>query len=190
VRGLRGFGKSKRAGSAGRQNKRERAGSAGRKNKRAFETTASARIDSAEAVLAQLRDPSTWHRWQSEIVRAHGPAPLEAGDHVAGDARMLGFAVAGRADVIVAEEREVRHDVLVGIRMSVRYTLEPSGDGWILTHRLGADLPRGISGRVLSFFLRRRLERMQTRLLHDLVAAAAPDESDRSVASPPRQGAP
>jgi hypothetical protein len=129
------------------------------------------RVASADAALAQLRDPSTWSSWQSEIGRAEGPAPLEAGDHVLGDATMLGFAVAGRADVVAADEREVHHDVIVGVRMTVRYTLEPAGDGWVLTHRLTADLPRGFSGRVLSFFLKRRLRRMQQRLIRDLGAA-------------------
>lgn len=141
--------------------------------KRVFETTSSTHVDSAEAALAQLRDPATWHRWQSEILHASGPAPLRAGDHVSGDASMLGFAVAGRADVVVAEEREVQHDVIVGIRMNVRYTLKPAGDGWALTHRLTAELPRGASGRVLSFFLKRRLRRMQTTLMGDLSAAIA-----------------
>ncbi|HEY7876139.1 MAG TPA: SRPBCC family protein [Actinomycetota bacterium] len=146
---------------------------------RVFETTSSARVASAEAALAQLRDPATWHVWQSEIVRAHGPAPLEAGDHVSGDARMLGFKVAGRADVEVAEDGEVRHDVLVGIRMNVRYTIEPDGNGWRLTHRLRAELPRGLSGRVLSFFLKRRLRRMQARLVEDLGRAVAAANADR-----------
>jgi hypothetical protein len=152
-----------------------------------FETSASLRVDSAEAALAHLRDPSTWSSWQSEIESAAGPAPLQAGDHVAGDARMLGFAVGGRADVVAAGDREVEHDVIVGIRMNVRYTLEPSGDGWLLTHRLKAELPRGLSGRVLSVFLKRRLRRMQRRLVADLsasitqsAAATRPDPGERS----------
>lgn len=137
-------------------------------------------VESADAALAQLRDPSTWATWQSEITRADGPAPLEPGDHVVGDARMLGFAVGGRADVLEADGRRVEHDVIVGIRMKVRYSLEPAGDGWLLTHRLTADMPGGLSGRVLAIFLRRRLRRMQRRLLADLREAIA--------ASGPRSG--
>ena len=128
--------------------------------KRMFETSASMRVTSVEAALAQLRDPSTWPHWQSEILKAEGPAPLEAGDHVSGDASMLGFAVAGRADVRTASDVEVEHEVIVGVRMNVRYTLAPAGDGWTLTHRLTAELPRGVSGRALSFFLKRRLRAM------------------------------
>lgn len=132
------------------------------------------RIDSAENALALLRDPSTWSSWQSEIDHAEGPAPLAAGDHVLGDATMLGFAVGGRADVVTAGDDVVEHDVIVGVRMKVRYTLARAGDGWLLTHRLTADLPRGLSGRVLSVFLKRRLRRMQERLLRDLSARIAP----------------
>ena len=151
----------------------------GAPRRRIFETTSSTRVPSAEAALAQLRDPATWHVWQSEIEDARGPAPLNTGDHVLGDARMLGFAVAGRADVMVATDDEVQHDVLVGIRMNVRYTLEQSGDGWTLTHRLQAEMPRGMAGRVLAFFLRRRLRRMQARLLDDLgrTLGSAPEPS-------------
>lgn len=131
------------------------------------------RVASAETALGQLRDPATWPAWQSEITRAEGPAPLQEGDHVIGDANMLGFAVGGRADVVAAGDGEVEHDVIVGIRMNVRYTLEPAGDGWVLTHRLIAELPRGLSGRVLSVFLKRRLRRMQKKLLDDLAASIA-----------------
>jgi hypothetical protein len=146
------------------------------------------RVASAETALAQLRDPSTWSTWQAEIGRAEGPAPLGEGDHVTGDASMLGFAVGGRADVVSADERGIEHDVIVGIRMNVRYTIEPAGDGWVLTHRLTADLPRGLSGRVLSIFLKRRLRRMQQRLLGDLSQSIArsgrsdppPDPAERS----------
>lgn len=140
-------------------------------SERTFQTSASMGVASPDDALAQLRDPSTWSTWQSEITHAAGPAPLEAGHHVLGDARMLGFAVGGRADVVAADDAQVEHDVIVGIRMNVRYTIERAGDGWILTHRLTADMPHGLSGRVLSIFLRRRLRRMQRRLLADLARA-------------------
>ena len=141
-------------------------------------------VDSAAAVVAQLRDPSTWPAWQAEISRAAGPAPLNDGDHVVGDARMLGFAVGGRADVVAAGDHTVEHDVIVGIRMNVRYTLEPGDDGWVLTHRLTAELPRGLSGRVLSVFLKRRLRRMQRRLLGDLAGAIARSGSTGATGDP------
>jgi hypothetical protein len=140
---------------------------------RSFDTSASVRIDSAHDALSLLRDPSTWSSWQSEIDAAEGPAPLEPGDRVIGDATMLGFAVGGRADVVAAGDDVVEHDVIVGVRMNVRYSLARAGDGWILTHRLSAELPGGLSGRVLSVFLKRRLIRMQKRLLHDLTATIA-----------------
>jgi hypothetical protein len=142
------------------------------------------RVGSAAAALDQLRDPATWSSWQSEIDRAEGPAPLGAGDHVLGDATMLGFAVAGRADVVSAGEGGIEHDVIVGIRMNVRYVLEPAGDGWVLTHRLRAELPRGLSGRILSVFLKRRLRRMQRRLLDDLAAAIARASGEKHPSDP------
>jgi hypothetical protein len=136
--------------------------------RRFFETSASMEVESPDAVVARLRDPATWPAWQSEITQAEGPAPLQPGDHVSGDARMLGFAVGGRADVVAAGGTEVEHDVIVGIRMNVRYTIDRTGDAVVLTHRLTAELPRGLAGRILAVFLKRRLQRMQRRLLSDL----------------------
>jgi hypothetical protein len=145
-------------------------------------------VASAEAALAKLRDPATWPEWQSEILRAEGPAPLQTGDHVAGDARMLGFTVGGRADLGRVTNEIVEHEVIVGIRMNVRYTIEPAGKGWILTHRLSAELPGGLAGRVLSLFLKRRLRRMQSTLLEDLtttLSKAPRPEGGAAAASEP-----
>jgi hypothetical protein len=131
--------------------------------------------------MDKIRRPSTWPDWQSEIESTEGPAEVGVGDHVIGDARMLGFAVAGRADISAVDDRGLVQDVIVGIRMRVSYSITPDGDGWMVTHKLAADLPRGLSGRVLSFFLRRRLARMQRELLDSLSIGAAGKTARESV---------
>jgi hypothetical protein len=123
--------------------------------------------------MDRITRPSTWPEWQSEIESTDGPVKLDAGDHVIGDARMLGFAVAGRADVEAVTEHGLEQDVIVGIRMRVSYSITPDGNGWKVSHKLRADLPRGTSGRVLSFFLTRRLKHMQRDLLRALTASAS-----------------
>ena len=135
-----------------------------------FVTEASTFVDDPAVALESIRRPATWPEWQSEIVTTRGPRVLAEGDHVTGDARMLGFAVGGRADVTSVGNASLEQDVLVGIRMRVGYTIVPEGEAWRLTHRLAVDLPMGVSGRVLSFFLKRRLRRMQTELLAALAA--------------------
>ena len=147
------------------------------RSRRRFEVESSTRVPSAAAVMDKVRRPSTWPEWQSEIVTTEGPDEVGVGDQVNGEARMLGFAVAGRADIAAVDETSLQEDVIVGIRMRVGYELTRDGDAWRLTHRLTADLPRGLSGRVLSFFLTRRLRRMQRELLRNLPAAAAASDS-------------
>jgi hypothetical protein len=115
-----------------------------------------------------LRDARTWPEWQPEIVRSRGPERLSDGDAVLGDAEMLGFKVAGRADMTSVSDARIEQDVIVGIRMHVTYEVHPHGQGSVVTHRFQAELPRGLSGRVLSFFLRFRLRRMQQKLLANL----------------------
>lgn len=115
-----------------------------------------------------IRDSSTWPDWQPEIVATEGSTHLEAGDAVIGDAQMLGFKIAGRADILSLDHDVISQDVIVGIRMRVTYELAPGGTGTVVTHRIDADLPRGFSGRILSLFLRVRLRWMQRRLLDDL----------------------
>jgi hypothetical protein len=147
---------------------------------RVLEIEASTRVDSPQVVMDRVRRPSTWPEWQSEIVTTEGPDELGVGDHVTGDARMLGFLVGGRADVSEVDEKGLQQDVIVGIRMKVAYSIAREGADWVVTHRLVADLPRGLSGRVLSFFLTRRLRKMQQELLvslTDVPAAAGAKDS-------------
>lgn len=145
-----------------------------RRPRRPFETVASTRVESRDATLARLRKPLAWPEWQSEISATEGPEEVAAGDHVTGDATMLGFAVGGRADILHVGDDGLEQDVIVGIRMRVRYELTEDPSGWRLTHRLTVDLPGGASGRVLSFFLKRRLRRMQGLLIRKLAAPSPP----------------
>jgi hypothetical protein len=87
---------------------------------------------------------------------------------------MLGFRVNGHADMDDVQDTNVSHQVIVGVRMQVRYDLEPDGPGVLVTHTLSADMPEGFAGRLLSMFLRRRLRRMQRKLLDNL-AKRRPD---------------
>jgi hypothetical protein len=120
-------------------------------------------------VLNQLAVPATWPEWQSEIVSTSGPERVQVGDVVSGEASMLGFEVAGRATTVEVSDDAVEQDVLVGVRMRVRYILTSTSEGIRITHRLTADLPRGFAGRILSFFLQRRFKSMQQELLDNLV---------------------
>jgi hypothetical protein len=133
-----------------------------------LERNAPARCAPSSAVDVIL-DPSTWSRWQPEILSASGPAPLSTGDVVRGEASMLGFVVHGHSTALEAGARSFDQDVIVGIRMRVRYDVQPGGGGSLITHRLTADLPRGLWGRVLSLFLRGRLRRLQKNTLRNLV---------------------
>ena len=136
-------------------------------------STSSARVVgwSPDRVGRMIRDARTWPDWQPEITRTQGSPSLQPGDVVQGDAEMLGFKVAGRADITATEESSVEQDVIVGIRMKVTYGFTPAPGGTLVTHTLEAELPRGLSGRVLSLFLRFRLRRMQQRLLDNLELA-------------------
>jgi hypothetical protein len=120
-------------------------------------------------VVRLILDPSTWPRWQPEIMSTSGASPLSEGDVVRGEARMLGFLVQGHSTAIVAGDRSFDQDAIVGIRMRVRYEIDPGDGGSLVTHRITADLPSGLAGRILSFFLRRRLKRLQRTTLQNLV---------------------
>jgi hypothetical protein len=89
---------------------------------------------------------------------------------VSGQARLLGFEVDGSSTAIEIEDSSYEQDVIVGVKMRVRYEISPSSNGSVVKHRLVSDLPAGVSGRVLSFFLARRLKRMQRDLLKGLAA--------------------
>jgi polyketide cyclase/dehydrase/lipid transport protein len=151
-----------------------------------FATTASRAVQLApDALLDLLTSPATWPQWQSEILGTSGPGKVSAGDVVVGRATMLGFHVIGRAQIEEVTPSSLRQDVIVGIPMSVRYEVDPQSTGSVVTHHLTCELPAGMAGRVLSFFLARRLRRMQARLLDQLAAmdhAAAPDSSHRPPA--------
>lgn len=127
---------------------------------------------SGRDVIGLVTDPATWAQWQPEVTSSAGPSPLAAGDVATGTATMLGFRVHGHAtSVEVSPDRYVQ-DVIVGIRMRIRYEVSPDERGTIVTHRLACDLPRGPMGRLLSLFLRGRLRWMQRRALAGVAAMA------------------
>ena len=119
-----------------------------------------------------LTDPETWPEWQSEIVTTSGPVPLSRGDEVEGRAKLLGFHVDGRSRTIRADGTSFVEDVIVGVRMQVSYDVVETNDGTRVTRQLTAFLPGGVAGRVLSFFLKRRLKAMQEGVLEALVRQA------------------
>ena len=119
-----------------------------------------------------ILDPATWPRWQPEIVATEGPDRLSPRDVVRGRATMLGFNVQGHSTAIDVTPDTFVEDVIVGVRMRVTYAAVASGEGATITHSLVSDLPTGLWGRVLSFFLRSRLRRMQRAALDELVRQA------------------
>lgn len=128
---------------------------------------------SVESVMKLVLDPSTWALWQPEIEIARGPAPIREGDVVEGRARMLGFTgVDGRSTAVHVTDSIFEEDVVVGVRMKITYEVRPRADGVEVTRRLTAHLPGGLWGRVLSMFLKRRLEKMQSSVLEALTAQA------------------
>lgn len=135
-----------------------------------FEIEDSRHADCAPAVLLEkIRAPATWPAWQSEILSIQGPRIVETGDVVRGEAKLLGFRVEGHSTSLEATEESYLEDVIVGVRMRIRYSVVADGDGSRVTHRLESDLPQGMAGRVLAILLRRRLRKMQSALLDELV---------------------
>lgn len=124
-----------------------------------------------------ILDPETWPSWQSEIVQADGPAPLGPNDVVQGRAEMLGFNVDGQSITRSVDDLAYEQDVVVGVGMRIEYRLRPTADGVEVTHSLTSLLPDGVMGRILSFFLARRLRRMQKELLERLTAQAEASSS-------------
>ena len=120
--------------------------------------------------MAKLLDATDWPAWQPEIVSTAGPTRVAQGDVVAGSAQMLGFGVDGRSIALEVDENVFEEDVVVGVSMKVRYEVRPSPGGCVVVHRLESLLPSGPMGRLLSFFLRRRLRRMQATAVERLVA--------------------
>lgn len=120
--------------------------------------------------MTHLLDATTWPAWQPEIVTTEGPSKVVEGDLVSGTARMLGFNVEGRSVALRVEEQVFEEDVVVGVAMRVRYEVHPAGEGCRVVHHLESNLPTGVTGRLLSFFLRRRLKKMQRTAVERLVA--------------------
>ena len=140
---------------------------------RSFEIDGSVRSSADPAtVMSRVIAPSTWPEWQSEILSTEGPERLEPGAVVDGRARLLGFDVHGRSAAVEVEDGAFFEDVIVGVRMRIRYTVRPDGAGSIIGHHMEADLPSGPLGRLLSVFLARRLRKMQSELLESLRAQA------------------
>jgi hypothetical protein len=101
---------------------------------------------------------------------------------------MLGFDVDGRATVLDTSANVLRHEVVVGVRMAVTYRVVAVEGGSVLHHEMTTHLPGGLLGRPLSFFLRRRLKKMQHALIeglgvvtHASVAPAPFDEVPESI---------
>jgi hypothetical protein len=138
-----------------------------------FEISGSARTRARGVdVMALILDPSTWPRWQAEILSADGPSPLRPGDVAAGRAEMLGFDVDGQSITTEVSDEGYAQSVVVGVGMTITYRLRALPDGTEITHTLTSQLPQGTMGRVLSFFLARRLRKMQRELLSELARQA------------------
>jgi Polyketide cyclase / dehydrase and lipid transport len=141
---------------------------------RVFEISHSRMADcSPDLLIKRILDPATWPEWQPEIISMEASGPLDEGTSVDGRARLLGFEVDGRSTTVASDEHSYEEDVLVGVRMRVRYEVEQTPTGAKVTRRLTAYLPGGVSGRVLSFFLKRRLRAMQVGVLESLVDQAS-----------------
>jgi Polyketide cyclase / dehydrase and lipid transport len=134
-----------------------------------FETTASQEVRArADAVMATIRDARTWPRWQPEIETTEGSATLEAGDAVTGKASMMGFAVDGRSTIESVEATSLAEDTIVGVRMRIRFEVNEAHGRTVITHHLTSEMPAGALGSVLTFFLRKRLIKMQKTALQQL----------------------
>jgi hypothetical protein len=63
------------------------------------------------------------------------------GDVARGEAEMLGWEVHGHSTATDVGPGCFEEDVVVGVRMRIRYDLAPTADGVVITHRLSAQLP-------------------------------------------------
>ena len=122
-----------------------------------------------ERILGLVADATKWPSWQPEITSIEGPTSMASGDVARGKARMLGFHVDGHATAVDVGGTYFEQDVIVGVRMGIRYEVKPIEGGTMITHTLSAQMPRGISGMVLALFLRRRLRWLQRTALENLV---------------------
>ena len=130
-----------------------------------------------EPVMDRVLAPATWPEWQSEILSTTGPERVAEGDVVRGRAELLGFKVEGISTAVEVSPSRFVEDVVIGVRMRVSYETATAEGGANVTHRLEMELPKGPAGRVLAFFLRRRLRRMQVTLLDELARQAGEDSA-------------
>jgi Polyketide cyclase / dehydrase and lipid transport len=126
----------------------------------------------ADTVMNLLADSGSWPHWQPEIRSIEDPASLATGDVVRGEAGLLGFDVHGHSTTTEVGPGVFEEDVVVGIRMRVRYEVRPAEGGSEVTHRLVAQMPAGAAGRVLAFFLRPRLRKLQRDALLGLARSS------------------
>lgn len=134
-------------------------------------TLSGSRLASCEpaTILALVGDATKWPSWQPEIKSIKGPTAMVSGDVARGKARMLGFHVDEHATAVDSGGDFFEQDVIVGVRMGIRYEVKHIEGGTMITHTLIAQMPSGISGRVLALFLRRRLRWLQRTALENLV---------------------
>ena len=125
---------------------------------------------SSRDVMARIKDATTWPEWQSEILETSGSREVHPGEDVVGIAKLLGFLVDGRSRIGTVSASELSEDVIVGVRMRVRFEVSDTEDGCIVTHHLIAEMPSGPTGRLLSWFLRRRLKKMSADLVNRLAS--------------------
>jgi Polyketide cyclase / dehydrase and lipid transport len=125
-----------------------------------------------EDLMNAILDASQWPKWQPEIVMTAADGRVAEGEIVDGRAKMLGFAVDGRSQAERVTDSDFEEDVIVGVRMRIRYEVRPHRDGSEVRVRLATRLPTGFSGRLLSLLLRYRLRRMQKIGIERLVAQA------------------
>ena len=90
---------------------------------------------------------------------------------------MLGFGVHGVSIAAEVTDDLFQEDVVVGVAMRVRYSVQETERGCRVTHHLECDLPTGLSGRLVALFLRRRLRRMQRNALGRLIAQSEASDS-------------
>lgn len=130
---------------------------------------------SADEMMTRLLDAGQWPAWQPEILSTVGPERVREGDVVSGRAKMLGFGVEGRSIAVQVDDTAFEEDVVVGVGLKVRYDVHPEGEGCVVVHRIESRLPEGAMGRLLAFFLRGRLRRMQKMAVSRLVAQSEAD---------------
>jgi hypothetical protein len=127
----------------------------------------------ARDLMLRIRRSETWPRWQPEIIETDGPELVGPGDVVTGKARMLGFGVYGHSTTVDVGTDHLEEDVLVGVRMRVRYEVVDDGLTRI-RHRLHLYPLQGPAGKTLGVLLRWRLKRMQKLALRNLAQPAEP----------------